>query len=713
VKNHFGRAVVRLRYLILIICIALLVPSAIGYLNTRVNYDILSYLPDEIETMQGQEIMLDEFGAGGFSMIICEGMPFRDVSAMKENMEQVEHVKKIVWYDDFADITIPVELLPDRIREAFYNEDADATMMVAVFDTSMSSDEAMNTVKELRRIATEQTFISGMTAVVEDTRELSDKETPVYVVLAVLLCSLVLALTMDSFLAPVFFLLGIGFAVVYNLGTNFLFGEVSYITKALAAVLQLGVTLDYSIFLWHSYEEEKEHCAQAHPGSAITKEEKHEAMAAAINATLTSVIGSSVTTMAGFLALCFMSFTLGMNLGLVMAKGVLFGVICCVTVLPSMILIFDRAIEKTHHRALLPNFTKIPAFVRKFYPVILVAFGLLWIPAVKGYFGTDVYYDLAGTLPEELPSIRANTKLEEEFNLGNTHMVLVPAELEPKTVEAMCDELREVDGIKSVLGIDAIVGAEFPRELLPSELLETFENDKWEMLLLMSSYKTASDEVNEQCETIRTIISETDERCMLVGEAACTKDLIDITKHDFNVVNWVSIGVIAVIILLVFKSLSLPILLVTVIEFAIFVNMGIPYYTGTTLPFIASIVIGTIQLGSTVDYAILMTTRYRTERHAGASRKEAVYIAHQTSIASVLVSALSFFAATFGVGMYSEIDMISSLCVLMARGALISMVTVIFVLPAVLYLCDRVILVTSIGFKPAKNSETKKATAAA
>lgn len=705
-SHRFGRIVVKMRYVIMIVSVLLLIPAAVGYLHTRINYDMLSYLPEDIETMKGQRIMVDEFGTGGFSMIICEGMKNKDVLKMKEKMSEVPHVDKIVWYDNIADISIPMELLPERIRRIFLSEDENATMMIAVFDVTMSSDEAMEAVRDLRKIANEQTFISGMTAVVEDTRELSDREAPVYVLIAVILCTIVLMLTMDSFLAPLFFLLSIGFAVIYNLGTNILFGQISYVTKALAAVLQLGVTLDYSIFLWHSYEEQKTLLACSDMQGGADADRKKEAMAAAINATLSSVVGSSVTTMAGFLALCFMSFTLGMDLGLVMAKGVLFGVLGCVTVLPSMLLIFDRAIERTHHRPLLPQFRRIPKFVQRYYPVLLIAFALIWIPAVKGYVNTQVYYNLDSTLPETLPSITANRKLSEEFGMNTTQMILIPSDMDPAAVSRLTGELKKIDGIRSVLGIDALVGSEIPRELLPKKILQVFEKGGWQMLLMMSEYRTASPEVNRQCSEISRLIRQYDSRCMLVGEAACTKDLIEITNHDFNTVNWVSIGVIAVIILLVFRSVSLPVILVAAIEFAIFINMGIPYYTKTVLPFIASIVIGTIQLGSTVDYAILMTTRYRTERAAGKDRKEAVYTAHSTSIASVMVSAFSFFAATFGVGLYSEIDMISSLCTLMARGALISMITVMFILPALLYAADRVIIYTSIGFRPKKRGRT-------
>ena len=689
--KKFGEIIVKLRVPILIAAVVLLIPSALGYFNTRVNYDILSYLPGEIETMKGQEILVDEFGTGAFTMIVVEGMEFKDVSKLKAQMEEVEHVKSIIWYDTFADISIPADLLPDKIKNAFLKDDC--TVMAVIFDTTMSADETMDAIKELRKLADKQCFISGMTAVVTDTKDLSEAEAPIYVALAVLLCAIVLALTMDSFLIPVFFLLSIGMAIVYNLGTNIFMGQISYITKALAAVLQLGVTLDYSIFLWHSYEEQKERFP----------EDKKKAMARAITYTLTSVVGSSITTIAGFIALCFMSFTLGLDLGIVMAKGVVFGVVGCVTILPSMILVFDRAIEKTRHRPLLGNFKQIPRFVQKFYPLILVVFTVIWIPAIKGYNNTEVYYNLDTTLPEDLPSIQANNKLEKEFQMNATHMLLVDRDLDTKTVEKMVSEMIEVDGVKTVIGIDAMLGSEIPRELIPKKALEMLENENYELMLVTNEYKVATDEVNAECEALNNILKKYDPNGMLVGEAPCTKDLIEITNHDFNTVTSVSVGIILVIILLVFRSLSLPVILVAVIEFAIYINMGIPYYTGTSLPFIASIVIGTIQLGSTVDYAILMTSRYKAERHAGKSRKEAIEIAHSASIPSILVSAFSFFAATFGVGLYSEIDMISSLCTLLARGALISMVVVIFVLPSMFLLLDRVIIYTSRGFRPKKN----------
>ncbi len=695
--KHFGRAVVKLRYVILIASVLLLIPSAVGYMRTRVNYDILSYLPAEIESMKGQEIMEEEFGTGAFSMVIVEGMDFKDISEMKQKMEQVDHVKKVIWYDSFSDISIPVELLPDNLQEIFMTADGDETLMAVTFDTTMSADETMDAIEELRSVVSETTFISGMSAAVVDTKNLAKKEAPIYVALAVLLCAIVLALTMDSFLIPFIFLISIGMAIVYNMGTNIFLGQISYITSALAAVLQLGVTLDYSIFLWHSYQEHQEKGL-----------EKKEAMAEAINATLVSVVGSSITTIAGFIALCFMHFTLGMDLGIVMSKGVVFGVIGCTTILPSLILLFDKAIEKTKHKPLLGRFKRIPDFVRKFYPVVLVLFAVMWIPAVHGYNNTSVYYNLDSSLPRDLPGIEANEKLQDDFHMATTHMILVDGQLDPKTVREMSDRLKTVDGVKSVIGLDALLDPSFPRELLDEDVKEIFQNENWQFMLVQSTYQLASDEVNRQCNEITDIIKEYDSDAMLVGEAPGTKDLIEVTDEDFNTVNGASMGIILVIIFFVFRSLSLPFILVATIEFAIYINMGIPYYTGTVLPFIASIIIGTVQLGSTVDYAILMTSRYKQERAAGQSRKDAVYIAHSTSIPSVLVSALSFFAATFGVGMYSQMDIVSSLCSLMARGALISMITVIFVLPSALYAFDRIIIHTTLGFHLRHGSRSRK-----
>ena len=685
---NFGKGVVKLRIPILIVSIILLFPAALGYFHTRVNYDILTYLPKEIDTMKGQDILLDEFGTGAFSMCVVEGMEDQDISKMRKNMEKVDHVKKILWYDSLADLSIPKTTLPDKVQNAFINEDKDATLMVIFFDSSMSSDETMDAIEELRSVADKQCYISGMSAVVTDTKNLSDKEVPIYVIIAVILAVIVLSLTMDSALIPVFFLLSIGMAIIYNLGSNVFFGEISYVTQALAAVLQLGVTMDYSIFLWHSYEENQERFP----------DDKKRAMAHAISNTLTSVIGSSITTVAGFVALCFMSFTLGLDLGVTMAKGVVFGVICCVTVLPSMILVFDKAIDKTRHKAIIPDLSVISGWVVKHYKAFIVTFIIVLIPALWGYTHYEVYYDLAGTLPGNLDSVIANDKLDETFAMNSTHIILCDSSLEPKEVNEMMSKIDDVDGVKATLGLDSLVGPTVPREMIPSDIKEVVMDENYQMLMISSEYKVASDEVNDQCDKIEKIMKKYDKNAMLIGEAPCTKDLITITNHDFNVVSTVSIGAIFLIIACVFKSISLPIILVAVIEFAIFINMGIPAFTGTKLPFIAGIVIGTIQLGATVDYAILMTTKYRKARYNGVEKQEAITSALGASMQSVIVSALSFFAATFGVGLYSNVDMIASLCSLMARGAIISMFVVIFILPSMFMIFDKIICKTSKGF---------------
>lgn len=683
-----GKWVVKLRHVILIAAVVLLIPSGIGYLNTRINYDVLTYLPKDIETMVGQDILLDEFGQGAVSMVVVRGMEFKDVASLKAEIEEVPHVKDVIWYDSFVSLSTPVEMLPQDIRDAFLN--GDATLMAVTYDTGTSADETMEAITKIRRIASENVYLAGISGIVTDTRDLANAEEPIYVLLAVIFATIILGISMDTFLAPVFFLLSIGMCIIYNLGSNWFFGEISYITKALAAVLQLGVTMDYSIFLWHSFKEKQ----QTYPGDSKS------AMAAAINMTLQSVIGSSITTIAGFIALCFMSFTLGLDIGVVMAKGVIFGVIGCVTILPSMILTFEKAIEKTAHKPLLPKFEKIPDFIQRHYKAVLVLFVLIWIPAVWGYTHASVYYKLDDTLPKDLPSVVSNRVLDEDFHMGATHMILVDSNIESSKVSAMCDEMKKVDGVKSVIGIDALLGPGIPREVLPEKITNALVSKDWELMLINSEYPTASDEVNRQVTELGSILHRYDKNGMLIGEAPCTLDLIRITDHDFQVVNWASIGLIFIIIFFVFKSLSLPVLLVLVIEFAIFINMGIPGFTGTELPFVASVVIGTIQLGSTVDYAILMTGRYQTERAAGNSKEEAVMIAHKTSFTSIIVSAFSFFAATFGVGLYSNISMISSLCLLMARGALISMATVLIVLPSVLLFMDPVIVRTSIGFLP-------------
>ena len=690
----FGKKVVKFRIPIFILSILLLLPAGYGYINTRINYDVLSYLPGEIETMKGQDILADEFGTGAYSMFVCEGMNNKDVAKLKEKMEQVDHVNKVIWYDSFFDLSMPMEMLPQKVLDIFNSEDS--TMMFIIFDTTTSADETMDAIKELRSLAGKQCFLSGMSAIVTDTKELAEKEVFAYVVIAVILSAIVLSICMESFFIPVLFLLGIGIAIVYNLGTNILMGEISYITKALAAVLQLGVTMDYSIFLWHSYQEQ------------LTNYEDHkEAMAHAIEKTVKSVVGSSLTTVAGFAALCFMSFTLGLDLGIVMAKGVVIGVICCVTVLPAMIMIFDKVLAKTSHRSFLPDTNRLSGFITRHYKVFALILVLLIVPAAYCQKNASVYYNLDETLPDYLPSTQANERLQNDYQMGALHMLLIDSSLPSKEVRDMISEMEKVDGVKSVLGLETILGSRIPESMIPSSIKEVMENENYELLMISNEYKTASPEVNAQLEQLNTILKKHDPTGMLVGEAPCTKDLITITDKDFKVVNSVSILAVFVIIMFVFKSWFIPIVLVAVIEFAIFINLGIPYLTGTSLPFIASIVIGTIQLGSTVDYAILMTGRYETERCNGKSKKEAIAIAHRTSMKSIMVSAISFFAATFGVGLYSDIDMISALCNLMARGALISMVVVLCVLPSMFMLLDGVICKTSKNFKEALHHEQK------
>ena len=684
---NFGKAVVKARIPILIISVLLLIPALIGYMGTRVNYDILSYLPKDIETMKGQDILKDEFGTGAYSMLVVEGMTPLQASEMKAKIMEVEHVENVIWYDSVMDLSVPMEILPNNVYEAFNN--GDATLMMVIFDETTSEDGTMEAVRNIRKIANKDCFLAGMSSIVTDTKDLTEKEEPIYVGIAVLLSVIVLSLTMDSFIVPFIFLASIGMAILYNLGTNFFLGQVSYITKALAAVLQLGVTMDYSIFLWNSFKENQERFP----------DDDERAMAHAISNTFTSVLGSSVTTVAGFVALCFMSFTLGLDIGIVMAKGVIFGVIACVTILPSLVLVFEKPIMKTRHRSLLPDFKGLGNFVSKYYPVFIVIFCVLLVPAVYGQRHAKVYYQLDSTLPEYLDSVKSNEKLGDTFEMGTVHMLLLNADTDSKSIRQMADEMEKVDGVKSVLGLDSIAGGSIPDSFISGDITDKLQSDNWKLMLISSEYKVASDEINAQIDTLKKILKDYDEGGMLIGEAPCTKDLIDITAHDFAVVNVVSIGLVFLIILLVFKSISLPVILVGVIELAIFINMGIPCYTGTKLPFIASIVIGTIQLGSTVDYAILMTTRYQKERKKGLDKKESISIAAQSSARSIVISALSFFAATIGVGIYSEVDLISSLCVLMARGALISMVVVVFILPSMLMLFDGIIIHTTTGFK--------------
>ena len=681
-----GEAVTRKRKLILVIAVLLLIPSVIGMMATRINYDVLSYLPDDIETIKGQDILLDEFGKGGFSMVMVDGMDKKDVAELKSKIEKVDHVDSVIWYDTLVDSSVPYEMIPENIYDEFNS--GDTTLMAVFFDESTSSDESMDAVSEIRKIGGKQCFVSGMTAFVEDLKELAEKEEPVYVAIAVVLCCIVLAIFMDSWIIPLVFIAGIGMSILYNLGSNVFMGQISYITKALSAVLQLGVTMDYSIFLWHSYEEQRRELGR----------EKEEAMSHAVANTFVSITGSSLTTVAGFLALCFMTFTLGKDLGIVMAKGVVFGVLGCITILPSLILTFEPLIEKTRHKGIIPKFDKLSGLVTKKPGIFAVIFIVLMIPAYFGYTHTSVYYNLDKSVPETLPFHIANDKLGEEFDMNTTHMLLVDADMDKKDVDSMMQDIDKIDGVKYTLGLESAVGPAVPDEIIPGNLENIVKSENYQLLIINSKYKVASDKVNDQIDSINKVVKKYDNNGMLIGEAPCTKDLISITDKDFKVVSAISIAVIFIIIAIVLKSISLPIILVAVIELAIFINMGIPYYTGTELPFIASICISTIQLGATVDYAILMTTRYKRERCEGKSKHEAVKIAHSTSMPSIMVSALGFFAATFGVGMYSDIDIISSLCDLMARGAIVSMLVVMFILPSMFMLFDKIICKTSKGF---------------
>ncbi len=686
--RKFSEAIVKCRIPILIISLLLLIPSVFGYVSTRVNYDILYYLPSDIETMQGQDVLMDDFGKGAYAMLVCEGMSDKDVTRLEDKVKEVDHVATVLGYSEMAS-AVPPEMLPQDMQDVFYSEDGNAKLLFLFFDTTSSADETMDAITEIRSLTGDQCFLSSMSAIVTDTRDLVNQELAPYVIIAVVLCALVLALTMDSFLLPVLFLVDIGMAIIYNLGTNIVQGEISFVTMALVAVLQLGVTMDYSIFLYHAYKEHKANC----PG------DKKEAMTRAIMATIDSVTGSSLTTIAGFIALCFMSFTLGLDLGIVMAKGVLLGVICCVTVLPSMVLTFDKAIEKTTHKSIQLHTEKLTDFIVKHYRVFAIIMLVLWIPSIFGYNRINVYYKLDNSLPTYLGSVQANKELEENFDMSSVSMVLVSSDLSRKEVKAMTEEMENVEGINFVLGLDSVVGSSMPEELIPSDVKEVLESDNWKLLLVSSQYQVATDEVNAQCNELNSVIKSYDANGMLIGEAPCTKDLIEITNHDFAVVSAVSIGAIFVLILLVLKSALLPVILVIVIELAIYMNMSIAYYTGTTLPFIASVCIGTIQLGATVDYAILMTTRYKHERQLGEGREQSVKTALSYSMHSVFTSALGLFAATIGVGIYSDVDLISSLCLLMARGALISMIIVLFILPSMLMLFDKAICKTTLGMR--------------
>ena len=685
----FGKGVVRSRILILILAFALLIPAGISFINTRINFDILSYLPGQIETMKGQDIMVDEFGTGALSFVVIEDMDDQDIKVLADDIEDLEGVKDVIWYGTIADSSLPREALPDDLYDFFNNADADSQLMLVTFKDTMGSDETMEAIDKMNGMVKDHCFVAGMGAVNTDTKNLTLQQAPIYVLIAAILSMIIMGITMESIVVPMLFLLSIGMAIIYNLGTNLIQGEISYLTLALTAVLQLAVTMDYSIFLWHSYQEQIER----YDG------DKKRAMAHAISHTIVSVTGSSVTTVAGFIALCFMSFTLGLDLGIVMAKGVIIGVIGCVTILPALILACDKAIEKTKHRVLMPDISKISGWVTKHFRLIAVLFVIILIPALYGYTHTNVYYDLAGTMPDSAYSKQANDRLNEQYAMGATHIVIAPSSMSKADSISMINEIKKVDGVKLAASLDSIIGPTIPEEMLPDKVKDIFENGDYQMMLISSEYQTASDEVNDQITELNKIVKSYSNDAMLIGEAPCTKDLINITDTDFKRVSAISIIAIFVIILLVFKSISLPIILVAVIEFAIFVNMGIPGFTGTKLPFIASIVIGTIQLGATVDYAILMTTKYRKNRYTGMEKQPAITKALHDSTMSIIVSALCFFAATFGVGLYSNIDMISSICILLARGAIISMFVVILVLPSMFMIFDRVICATSMGFK--------------
>ena len=681
-----GKWIAKHKYLIILISILLMIPSVIGMAKTRVNYDILSYLPDTLETIKGQDIMVDEYGMGAFSMVVVENMELKDVQKLEDAYSEIDHVKDVLWYDDVADLSLPVEMIPKDLREAFFK--GDATMMLVLFDNTTSSDEAMEALTEMRKISNDQCFLSGMTGIVTDIKNLALSEMPAYVVIAAILCFIVLQLFTDSFLVPLFFLLSIGISILYNMGTNVFLGEISYITQALVAVLQLGVTMDYSIFLLSSYEENKERFP----------DDKERAMGHAIANTFKSIVGSSVTTIAGFAALCFMTFALGRDLGIVSAKGVVIGVICCVTVLPAMILIFDKPIEKTKHKPLIKSMDRLSGFITKHYKIWLVIFLVLLAPAIYGNSNTKIYYNIAKSLPSTLESNVANEKLEEDFDMSVLHMVMMDKDMDAKDKRDMLNAIDEVDGVKWTISLNSLVGATIPDSMIPKDIKSMLQSDNWELAFVCSQYQSATEEVNSQIAQINDIVKSYDENAMVIGEAPMMKDLEDVTNIDLQSVNTVSMAAIFIIIMIIFKSISLPIILVAVIEFAIAVNMAVPFYQNISLPFVASIVVGTIQLGATVDYAILMTSRYQKERSKGKSKKEAVSAAHKASLESIITSGLSFFAATFGVSAYSKVDMIGSICTLLSRGALISVVVVALVLPAMFLIFDKVICKTSINF---------------
>ena len=681
---NIGKWITKHKNIILVIAFILLIPAGIGYVSTRVNYDVLSYLPERLETIKGQDILVDEFGMGAFSMVVVEDMPMKDAAKLEKQLESIDHVKDVLWYDDAVDISVPTEMIPEDLRKAFFN--GKATMMIALFDDTTSADDTMDAITQIRKVVGKNVYASGMSGVVTDIKNLALQEMPIYVVIAGLLSLVVLFLTMTSFVTPLIFLLNIGMAIVFNLGSNVFLGEISYITQALAAVLQLAVTMDYSIFLLESYEANKERY----------EGDKKRAMAHAISNTFTSITASSITTVAGFVALCFMTFKLGANIGIVMSKGVVIGVIACVTVLPAMILTCDKAIEKTTHRSLIPSLDKLSHGIVKGRYVALLLFLIVLVPAIHGNNNYKIYYNIDQSLPKNIPSNEANEKLKKEFNMSNMHMILLKDGLSAKEKSAMSKEIEKVDGVKWVIGLNSLVGSNVPESMIPNNIKKMLKTDNYELEFVSSDYSSATDEVNSQLAKIDKIVKKYQNDGMVIGEAPMMKDLQDVTDVDLKTVNNISILAIFVIILITFKSISIPVILISVIEFAIACNMAVPFYTNTSLPFVASIVIGTIQLGATVDYAILMTSRYHKERtERGQSKKDAIRIAHETSIKSILTSGLCFFAATFGVSVYSQVDMIGSICTLLSRGAIISMIVVICVLPAMLWIFDGVIKRTS------------------
>ena len=691
-----GEWIAKQRLLILLIGILLLIPSVIGIVKTRVNYDLLSYLPDTLETVKGQDVMVDEFGTGAFAMCVIDGMPMKEVQKMADEFKQIDHVKDVLWYGEVMDISVPTQLLPDNLRKKFF--DGEAQLMVVFYDGTTSSDESMGALTEMRRIADKRCFIGGMTGIVTDIKDLCMQELPVYVVIAAILSFIILLLATESYIVPIFFLLGIGISILYNLGSNFFLGSISYVTQALTAVLQLAVTTDYSIFLLESYEENKEH----YP------EDREKAMGLAISRTFRSIVGSSVTTVAGFLALCVMTFALGKDIGIVMSKGVLLGVVCCVTILPSMILVFDKQIEKTSHKRIIPSLDKISNFIIRHYRLWVLVLLVMAAPALYGSKNVSVYYNIAQSLPDDILSNIANKKLQDTFHMNATHVILLDKDLDGKTKREIMSEVEKLEGVKSTVSVSSLIGPLFPKEMIPRDILKMLESDEHEMGLVVSEYEPATHEVNDQIAKINSIVKTKDPGALVIGEAPMMKDLEDTTNVDLKRVNFLSMAAIFIIILLVFKSISLPFLLVLIIEFAINVNMAVPYYQHISLAFVASIVIGTIQLGATVDYAILMTSRYLAERMAGRTKMESVSIAHKACILSIITSGMSFFVATFGVSAYSRVDMIGSICTLLARGALVSMASVILLMPAMFIIFDGLIIRTTAGFRNRKAVSTDK-----